>query len=146
VLELRRYLPTGDLQSAVRFFDHRVRHAVRARDFSSALADQRRDVEDAEPLGVGEEATRFGTLVTLEAYESDSPPTRYSYLLRRHDGRWLIVFDTLTQSALRGRAQHHIQSRLDPKTGRSSARAATAGPSAAERYGTAVLAFLGRGP
>jgi hypothetical protein len=57
VLELWRYLPTGDLHSAVRFFDHRVRQAVRARDFSSALADERRDVEDAEPVIVGEEAT-----------------------------------------------------------------------------------------
>jgi hypothetical protein len=72
VLELSRYLPTGDLHSAVRFFDHRVQQAVRARDFSSALADQRRDVEDAEPVVVGEEATPVGTLVTLEAYESDS--------------------------------------------------------------------------
>jgi hypothetical protein len=146
VLELWRDLATADLHSAARFFDDRVRQAVRTRDFSRALADQRRDVEDAEPVVVGEEATPVGTLVTLEAYESDSPPTRYSYLLRRNDGRWLIVFDTLTQSALRGRVQNRTQSRLDPKPGRPSARAASAGASAAERYRAAVLAFLGRGP
>ena len=88
---------------------------------------------------MGEEATPAGTLVTLEAYKGDSPPARYSYLLRRRDGRWLVVFDTLTQSALEGHARNHFWNSLGPKAGGPSARAAVA--SAAERHLIAVFTF-----
>ena len=144
VLQHWRNLRTGAVSVAVLFFDARVRQAVGTRYLAAAVADQRLNLQDAEPVVVGEETTPAGTLVTLEAYEADSPPGRYSYLLRRRDGRWLVVFDTLTQSTLEGHPQKRFHDSLDPDAGGPSARAA--GASAAERYITVAFTLANGEP
>jgi hypothetical protein len=130
VLELWRYLRTGTVSSAVPLVAGR-------RSLAGAIAGQRPDLQDVSPVVVGEETRPLGTLGTLELYEPDSSPATYSYLLRRRKGRWIVIFDTLTQSALEAGAQKRLQNALGPKADRPSAPAVVAKTFAAER--TAVL-------
>jgi len=139
VLDHWRRLKSGAVPVAVLGYDSKVRKRVGTAALAGALAFQQVDLANVEAVVTGIETTPKGQLVTVEVFRPDAPPVQQTYLLRRVNGDWLIVFDTLTQSAIQTHVQARVQGSIRPGATNPDPQAVEAGNAAAERFRTATF-------
>jgi len=71
-----------------------------------------------------------GQFVALELASTAGPPTREGFLMRRRNGAWRAVYDTLLESAIEG----YTISEQEPDRAKPSLAAKRKGARAAQRY------------
>jgi hypothetical protein len=141
VLEFWRYMQVGAVPAAVLAYTPAVRRAVGVTTLAGAVAAQRGNVRDINPVVVSADRTAAGTLVIVRgrAAEPGSAPLEASYTLRRTGGRWLIAFDTLADAAIRDYVLASVQGSIDPRASRPGREATKAAYEATERFRAAAF-------
>lgn len=100
VLGLYFYVQWGALPSAIALYDPRLVDAFGTDTVIAALASVRTDLLRTR-VEVGKAIrSRFGTVVTVTGVRRADTSTHNSFTLRRRDGRWYVVGDTLLEGAL----------------------------------------------
>jgi hypothetical protein len=131
VLGLLRYMQLGTTTLAVDLYHPDVLREFSPQTVSDALASQAKSVKDSQVKDLTSESTRRGRLVTL-LLAGDAATTRYSFVLRRSDGRWAVIYDTLLEGGLGYVAQAEVVA--ETKKPATDPRALAAADRAAQRY------------
>ena len=129
----------GSVPHIVALYDPSVRRAVGDRLISGAYATQREVMLASRPRIAYVRKTGLGTLVGLDVYRRGASPLRDSFLFRRQDGRWRILYDTLVERAFKTYEQFTDTVGPAEKPPRSAVRAAK---TAADRFRTGYLRAL----
>lgn len=107
-------------------YDSRIPDRVGKGDVLGALQVMTGLVAGTEPVVTRQRKTRAGQLVVVRLLRTVGSDTRYSFLLRRDEQRWKIVYDSLMVQGL----QSYVSSRVargsttpSPAAARAAARA-----------------------
>jgi hypothetical protein len=117
-------------------YDRRIPARIGDGDVLGAIQVMSEIAKDTVPVVVRRRTTRAGELVTARLLRTGEDST-YSFVLRRPDGRWTIVYDSLLAQALPSFVQSRRAS--DPAKPTSSANRAAA-------RAVAQLRLVGRPP
>jgi hypothetical protein len=104
VLRLYFWGQWGSAPNAVGAYDRSIVRAYGAPAIVHAFAYQRSGLLASRPRIAGVTRTGLGSVVTVDLFSRVAPPQHDSFLLRRHGDRWAIVYDTLLQRSMAGRA------------------------------------------
>ena len=137
-----RYLEAGAFPAALDLYQQDVIETIGDSDLGGAWALQQSNASATQLHVVDLDAISRGTLVLAEGIPATGPKSKMSFLLRREDGedgRWQIVYDTFTASALRYYVQLRTQRRVDPSAKQPSPEALAAADRAVARFREAAL-------
>lgn len=123
------FAQAGSVQNLVRVYDERVINELGADDIAATVARERGTFVSQRPEIDSVEKTPNGTLVTVAVRSKDESPRYESYLLRRTEGDWIIIHDTVLERGYTGL----IQSRAENE-GASNEEAAAKGQAAGARF------------
>lgn len=134
----------GSAPSIVSSYAPEIVRAVGADAIAGAYAQDRASLVAMRPRVIEESATRAGTVVILEGARRNELPNRYSFTLRRRDGRWQVVYDSLLEAGLAA----YVQTRAadDPNARTVNAAAARAGLAAVRRLRAAAFSLQPSAP
>jgi hypothetical protein len=131
VLLLWFWAQWGSTPNVVGMYDPRVVGALGADRISGVYNWLRGTLVDLRPQIGNVIRRRNLAFVAVEAPVAGAPPARYSFLLRRTHGEWLILHDTLLEGAL----PQYVAYKIDGEaTAHPSARARAQGERLVERY------------
>jgi hypothetical protein len=136
VLQLWYWGQWGSIPNVIATYDPAVVESVGAADIAGAYSQQRSFLATTRPELVDETEQQDIRLVTVRARRRDAPPQSFAFNLRRTDGEWHVIFDTLLESALATYVQ--TQSMSDPNE-KPSYAAVRAGAQAALDFRVAHL-------
>lgn len=133
----------GSAPNVIGMYDPRVAKELGPGNISGLYMWLRGTLVDLRP--------RIGTVirkqnlafVAVEAETANAPPARYSFLLRRTRGNWLILYDTLLGDSLPGYIAYKIDGQV---SAHPSARARQQGARLADRYRNLFLQAKARIP
>lgn len=120
VLDQWHLLKEGAAPAVLLSYSADVREKTGLTALAGAAAAIRQNLNGYTPVVRREESAGSARLLLVDAYNGAAPPLHYSYIMRRSEGRWLIWYDTLMESALKVYVQARVES------------GAPKGPSAAE--------------
>jgi hypothetical protein len=100
LLRLFYWAQWGSAPNIASSYDPAIRKRVGVSQIVGAYSQQRASLATSRLRFVESTETSAGRLVSLELLRADGPPARHSFLLRRRDGGWRVVFDTLLEGAL----------------------------------------------
>jgi hypothetical protein len=132
VMRLWFWAQWGSLPNVVAAYDPEVVERVGSEDIASTYTLNRSTYISSRPRIVDVSTGRRGTVVHVEALRRNAPPQRSSFTLRRRDGYWYVVFDTVLEQGLAAWVQ--FRSMPDPDAKDIPAAAVRAGINAARRY------------
>jgi hypothetical protein len=78
-----------------------ARRRVGSSRISDGFAAQRNRLLQRRPQVLYTLRTDLGSVVALRAFQRGRPPRREWFVLRKHAGRWVVVFDTVLEEGLR---------------------------------------------
>lgn len=143
LFELFFWAQWGSAPNVVAAYPPEVARAVGADILSGAYAQQRVTLLSSLPRITSTVKTAFGVVVTVELLRRNAVPARQSFTLRRVEGRWLVVYDTLLEDGIAA----YVQNREAPASGKQVPDAAIkAGMAAAARYRSVALHSIGLTP
>jgi hypothetical protein len=136
VLGLLRYLQLNTTTLALDLYHPVVARKLTPETIFAGLASQVSAVQNSQVKELASEPSRRGMLVTF-LLVNKAGAFRYSYVLRRSAGRWVVIYDTLLEGGL----SYVAQARVGLRTGKpaTSPEVHDAGDRAAERYRTLFL-------
>lgn len=138
VMEMVFFAQWGSLPNVRTAYGPEVLRRVSLTDMYGAYALQRASLVAALPRIKDVTTTKTGRFVAVRFSSATSPPVDDSFLLRRVDGGWKIVYDSLLDRAL----SQYVQTRVDPSL-EPSRRAKAAGNAASDRFRAASGPSLG---
>jgi hypothetical protein len=100
-----------------------------------ALQTEANLIAGTRPAVTRTHKTRSGRLVSLRLLRTEGDDSKHSFLLRRQDRRWTIVYDSLLAQAV----QSYVVGQKSRDPSNPSAEAIKAGQRAASELGLAVL-------
>lgn len=110
-------------------YDPRIPARVGAGNVLGALEVMTDMTQGMRPIVVRRRSGRAGELVVLRLLRADGIDSRYSFLLRRQDGRWAIVYDSFLAEALQSyvvSSRSPDPAKPSPAAGRAAVRAVSA--------------------
>ena len=142
LLRLFYWAQWGSAPNVASAYDPTIRKRVGVTRIVGAYSQQRASLATSRLRFVESTETSAGTLVSLELLRADGPPARHSFLLRRRDGNWRVIFDTLLEGALVTYVSS-IHSRTAPSE-QPDRRALSQGQAAAQVYRDIFASALDR--
>ncbi len=130
VMQLLFWTQWGNLPSIVDAYDPRVVRRLGVSNLTGAYSWLRPQIASSKAqllLVRRRGTTRF---VGIELLSKDADPTRESFLLRRSEGEWRILYDSLLEQALKA----HTVARLSGDSPRPSSRVVKVAERAAQQY------------
>jgi hypothetical protein len=137
VLTIWRYGELGDDLPVVAQYHPKVRRVLGETTIAAAYDLQRSYLVDVVPTILGVDSTSQGEVVTLEETPKSGSPLIDTFVFRKVNGTWQIVYDTFLQRAL----QYYVQTQMDPNvSARPTQKALQAGQAEAAAYRNIFLA------
>lgn len=134
----------GSTPNIISAYDPTVVRRVGAGDTAGAYSNIRASLLASRPRIVDVSRGVDGlAFVSLEALSKNAPPEPYSFTLRKSGGRWVVVYDTLLESAIAAYTQ--FRRSPDPNGKRPPPVAVRAGLAAARNFRVAFLCRQRRG-
>ena len=130
VMQLILWAQWGNLPGTVDSYDRGVIDGIGVTAVAGSYDYMRPQLLLSQARIIGTRASGPAQFVSLELATRTDPPTREGFLLRRRNGRWRIVFDTLLETAVEG----YTISQQEPGRAKPSLRAKRNGARAAQRY------------
>lgn len=137
-----RFLSIGALPGALEQYDERVVREVGIGTFAGMLANQQATLASTRLNPLTIENIAGGKLIVVESLPKVGAKTRYSFFLRKRQGEWRIVYDTLSANGLQSFVQQSVQRGIDPSAERPAARSTKAGDDAVQIYRAVALRLL----
>ncbi len=100
VMQVMFWTQWGNVPGIVELYDRRIVDVLGVSRITSAYDHLRREVSTSRPRIVATRRNAGGQWVAVELASTREPPVRESFLLRRRDGRWRVVYDTLLERAM----------------------------------------------
>ena len=100
VLRLLYFAQWGSAPNLAAAYDPVVRERVGVSNIVGTYTQRRASLATSRVRIVERLDTRTGTLISIELLRADAGPAHHSYSLRRREGRWRVVFDTLLEDGL----------------------------------------------
>jgi hypothetical protein len=120
----------GSVPNILPLYEPFVRRAVGDRLILGAYATQREQMLASRPRIAYVRRTSVGTLVGLSVYRRGAVPLRDSFLFRRRNGKWRILYDTILERTFNSYQQ--FTDSADPAQ-KPTRKAVLAGKAAADR-------------
>jgi hypothetical protein len=139
IIKQWQYLKLGAVPAALLMYSPTVRNQVGINALAGAAATLQNQLAPYTPVVVKQELTGAGQLLTVDALSSSAKTVRYSYLVDRSDGQWVITYDSLMPAALIDYVRLRIQGSIDPYAKRPGRTALNAAGRAGERFRLAGL-------
>lgn len=135
MFELLFWAEWGSWPNVVDGYDPSIVASLGLDDITGAYSVLRPQLVAAQPRLLSALRRDGRVAVQIELLTTTSAPMRESFLLRKTDGRWRIVSDTLLERGLVAYVQQRTET--DPNAAKASPRGARAGLQAGARYRSA---------
>jgi hypothetical protein len=121
----------GGTPQAVAMYGSRIRRALGDQRIADALTEVRTSLATSSLEVIEAIKSRQGTTILVRERSATAGPTLDSFLLRRQNGDWVVVADTLLQRALGAEARSRAEG---PIPARPTRRGVMAAAAAGRRY------------
>jgi hypothetical protein len=102
VMQLIFWAQWGNLPAIFNIYDSRIAGTLGVSKIAGSYDYLRSELLVSRPRIIATQASGGGEFVSLELTSTRGAPTREGFLLRRRDGAWRVVYDTLLERALQG--------------------------------------------
>ena len=102
VMQLIFWAQWGNLPAIFNIYDSRVAGTLGVSKIAGSYDYLRSELLTSRPRIIATQPSGGGQFVSLELTSTRGAPTREGFLMRRRNGAWRIVYDTLLERALDG--------------------------------------------
>jgi hypothetical protein len=102
VMQLIFWAQWGNLPAIINTYDSRVAGTLGVSKLAGSYEYLRPELLTSRPRIIAAQPSSGGQFVSLELTSTRGGPAREGFLLRRRNGAWRIVYDTLLERALEG--------------------------------------------
>lgn len=120
VMRLLHLVSIGALPELSRFYSRQVHDILGSSVLVELLATQQGVLVGKAPRVVSRDETAAGGLVSILMPQTIGGRQQHTFLLERHNGRWLIVYDTVIDATLGPFVQSKVQNEVAPGAAKAS--------------------------